>query len=204
MAPKSHTRQKQAGRSSEGRGRLSSIDLLPPECDLDIVWADELLRERKLPQTAILAEFNERLADKRLPPVSKGAWSRYSVRKAKTWRRLDEGRIVMADTLDGIDGGRDNGAGDRITMLIGEMLKLAVFEHLEAGEVSVKDLNGLARVLRHSVNAQADTVAWKKAVADYEERLKQIAALVADSAGKGAAGKDTLAKITELLTTGAG
>lgn len=191
--------RKQEGRASEGRGRLSSIDLLPPECDLDIVWADEALRERKLPQTAILAEFNERLADKGLTPISKGAWSRYSVRKAKTWRRLDEGRIVMADALDGID----TEATDRITLLIGEMLKLAVFEHLEAGELSVKDLNGLARVLRHSVQAQTDTVAWKQAVADLEERLRKIATLVSDSAGKGAAGKDTLAKITELLTTGA-
>ena len=47
-------------------------------------------------------------------------------------------------------------------MLIGEMLKLAVFEHLEAGEVSVKDLNGLARVLRgHS--GQVTRVAFTEA-----------------------------------------
>ena len=48
----------------EGRGRLSSIDLLPDEAEPEVVWALEQLRDRKLPQTAILAEFNERLADK--------------------------------------------------------------------------------------------------------------------------------------------
>jgi len=187
-----------ARRTKDGRGWLSTIDLLPPECDPDIVWADEALRERKLPQTAILAEFNERLADRGLPPISKGAWSRYSVRKARNWRRIEEDRQAML----GLHKELDVEDGDRITMLIGEMLKLAVFQRLEAGDNTVKDLGGLARVLRNSVKAQADTVEWKKAVADYEERLRQIAALVNEGKNKGVAGKDTLARITELLTTG--
>jgi hypothetical protein len=38
----------------EGRGRLSTIDLLPEEAEEDVVWALEQLRERKLPQNVIL------------------------------------------------------------------------------------------------------------------------------------------------------
>ena len=65
----------------EGRGRLSSIDLLPEEAEEDVVWALEQLRARNLPQTVILAEFNERLADKGIEAISKSSWSRYAVLK---------------------------------------------------------------------------------------------------------------------------
>ena len=37
-----------------GRGRLSSIDLLPEEADEDVAWALEQLRARDLPQNTIL------------------------------------------------------------------------------------------------------------------------------------------------------
>ena len=48
----------------DGRGRLSSIELLPDEAEPDIVWANEQLRERTMPANAILTEFNKRLADR--------------------------------------------------------------------------------------------------------------------------------------------
>ena len=83
----------------EGRGRLSSIDLLPDEATPDVIWALEQLRERKLPQNAILAEFNLRLADKGLEPVSKSAWSRYAVRKAIQFRKHDEARAVATNAV---------------------------------------------------------------------------------------------------------
>lgn len=187
-------------KAREGRGKLSSIDMLPPEAEADLVWALEQLQERKLPQTAILEEFNERLADLGLPPISKGAWSRYSVRKAVQWRRMEEGRKVMGD----LRGALKDEEPDEITLLLSEMLKLAVYEHLEGGELSVKDLGALARTLRNSVKAQADTVEYRKAVADLNDRLKRVAEAVAEAGAKGGVRQDTLAKITQLLTTGAG
>lgn len=55
----------------EGRGHLSSIDMLPDEAEAAIVWANDQLRERKLPAAVILTEFNEQLADLGIPAVSK-------------------------------------------------------------------------------------------------------------------------------------
>src|SRR3546814_3044775 len=69
-----------AGADQEGRGRLSSIDLLPEEAEPDIVWASEQLRLREKPAKMILAEFNARLADRGIASISKSAWGRYSVR----------------------------------------------------------------------------------------------------------------------------
>jgi hypothetical protein len=74
----------------EGRGRLSSIDMLPEDAEPDVVWALEQLRERTMPQNAILDEFNKRLADRGIAKVSKSSWSRYAVRKAIQFRKLDE------------------------------------------------------------------------------------------------------------------
>ena len=85
------------GRARQGRGRLSSIDLLPDVAEEAIVWALEQLRERKLPQNVIHAEFNEMLLDLNaqhdldppIEPISKSAFNRYSVRKAMIFRKLD-------------------------------------------------------------------------------------------------------------------
>jgi hypothetical protein len=83
-----------AGRR-RGRGKLSTIEMLPEEADEHIAWADAQLREGKLTQTVILAEFNERLLDLGLTPISKGTFSRWSVRKAIELRKLDAGRRLV-------------------------------------------------------------------------------------------------------------
>ena len=87
-------------RDLRGRGRLSSIDQLPEEAEDDIVWALEALRENKIPQTAILEEFNLRLADKDIEPISKSAFGRYSIRKARQFRQLDAVRRMSAELVD--------------------------------------------------------------------------------------------------------
>jgi hypothetical protein len=124
----------------DGRGRLSTIDLLPDEAEADVVWALEQLRANKLPQTAILAEFNERLADRGIPPVSKSAWSRFAVRKAIQFRKLDEVQRMSAELVSslGTEG------PDQVTVAVAEMLKLAMFQQLE-GDVSTKGIMELSR-----------------------------------------------------------
>ena len=134
----------------QSRGRLSSIDLLPDEADEDVAWALEALRERNLPQTAILIEFNERLADKGIDPISKSAWGRYSVRKAIQFRRLDEVQKISAELVGSL--GTDE--PDQLTIAIGEMLKTAAFEVLEGGEVNPKGLMELSRAVQSVVGAQ--------------------------------------------------
>src|SRR3546814_15932583 len=86
-----------AGADQEGRGRLSSIDLLPEEAEPDIVWASEQLRLREKPAKMILAEFNARLADRGIASISKSAWGRYSVRKAIQFRKLDQVHHIRSE-----------------------------------------------------------------------------------------------------------
>ena len=82
-----------------GRGRLSTIDLLPDGAEEDIVWALEQLRARAIPQNLILDQFNSRLASRGMAAVSKSAFSRWSVRKAIQFRRLDEVRAITNDLV---------------------------------------------------------------------------------------------------------
>jgi len=146
----------------EGRGRLSSLDLLPEEAEGDLVWALEQLRERSMPQTAILDELNARLADRGIGKVSKSAFSRWSVRKAIQFRRLDEVRAITGDIVGnlGTDG------ADEVTVAVAEMLKAAIYEQLENGQLSSKGVMELSRALSAAVGAQ-------KASAEHRRKLEE-------------------------------
>ncbi|MEM6265910.1 MAG: DUF3486 family protein [Pseudomonadota bacterium] len=155
--------------AAKGRGRLSSIDMLPEEADEDIVWALDQLRENKLPQTTILMEFNERLADKQIEPISKSAWNRYSVRKAKQFRRLDEAQRMGSELVQSMGAEQP----DEVTIAVAEMLKVAAFEVLEENQLSPKGIMELSRALQSAVGAQ-------KASAEYRERLERQLSKTAD------------------------
>ena len=155
----------------EGRGRLSSLDLLPEEAEADIVWALEQLRERSMPQGAILDEFNGRLADRGIGKVSKSAFSRWSVRKAIQFRRLDEVRAITSDVVSGLG----TGGADEVTVAVAEMVKAAVYEALE-GENDPKSILELSRALNAAVTAQ-------KTSTDHRRKLEeQVAAQVEKAA----------------------
>jgi hypothetical protein len=74
--------------------------MLPEACDEDIAWANLELRERKMPQTEILRQFNARLADRGLKGVSKGTFSRYSVRCAIELRKMQASRQITNAVLE--------------------------------------------------------------------------------------------------------
>lgn len=153
----------------EGRGQLSSIDMLPEEADDDIIWAIDELRARRLMQSAIFMEFNERLADKGLGPISKSAFNRFSLRKAKQFRRLDEVQR-MGSELAASMGAEEP---DQVTIAVAELLKVAAFEILEGGELKTKELMELSRALQSAVGAQEKS-------AQYRERLQREMAKAAD------------------------
>lgn len=146
----------------EGRGRLSSIDLLPEDADEDVAWANNELRAKKLPQTTIFAEFNARLIAKDIAPISKSAWSRYAVRKAIQFRRLDEANRLFSDIAASL--GTDS--ADQATVGLAELLKLAMFELLEDGQLNAKSVMELSRGLSSVVGAQ-------KASADHRRKLQE-------------------------------
>lgn len=183
----------------EGRGRLSSIDLLPDECEPDVVWALEQLRERNLPQTAILAEFNERLADRGVDPISKSAWSRFAVRKAIQFRKLDEVQRMSSELVGslGTDG------PDQVTVAVAEMLKLAMFQVLEGGDVSSKGIMELSRALQSAVNAQKGSEEYRRRLEErVSEQMEKAAAEVAKVGAKAGVSPETLAEINRALGVG--
>jgi hypothetical protein len=181
----------------EGRGHLSSIDRLPDEAELAIAWANEALRERKLPSAVILTEFNEKLADLGLDPISKSAWSRYAVRKSIQFRRLDEIQRMGSELARTMDAS----APDEVTIAVAEMLKVAAFEILEGGNVSTAGIMQLSRALQSAVSAQ-------KISAEYRERLeKEVQERLAEAAKEaGEIGKrkgvspEAMAEINRALT----
>ena len=146
----------------DGRGRLSSIEQLPEEAEPDITWANEQLRARDKPANAILAEFNSRLADRGIGPISKSAWGRYSVRKAIQFRKHDEARRMSAELVAQLGS---EGA-DEITVMVAELIKVAMFELLEKGELGPKNVMELARGLQSVVGAQ-------KGSEEHRRRLEQ-------------------------------
>ncbi|MBU7589242.1 MAG: DUF3486 family protein [Sphingopyxis terrae] len=183
----------------EGRGRLSSIDMLPEEAEPDIVWALEQLREREKPSKMILAEFNSRLADRGIASVSKSAWGRWSIRKAIQFRRLDEARHIASELVPslGTDG------PDHVTVMIAEMVKVSALELLEGGDVSSKGLMELSRAVSSAVAAQKVSAENRRKLEDeVEQRLAKAAAAVSDVGKAAGVGPETLQKITNLLTTG--
>lgn len=183
----------------EGRGQLSSIDLLPEEAEPDIAWALEQLRERRMPSKMIMAEFNSRLADRGIAPIKKSAWGRWSIRKAIQFRKLDETRRIASDLVPslGTDG------PDHVTMLIAEMVKMAAFGLLEGGEVSSKGLMELSRAVATAVGAQKTSAEHRRQLeAELEQRLAKAAAAVEEVGKAAGTSAETLQKITNLLTTG--
>ncbi len=126
-----------------GRGRLSSIDMLPEICDEDIAWANTELRERKMPQTEILAQFNARLADKGIRGVSKGAFSRYSVRNS-TQRRAIQTANEIARTLSLPSFGNSQSTGP---VAVIEAQRLVLINLLSAPQLDRKTIRTAASLL---------------------------------------------------------
>ena len=166
-------------RAREGRGRLSSIDLLPDEAEGAIAWANEQLRERKLPQTVILVGFNDRLVERGIKPISKSAWSRYAVRKAIQFRKLDEARRLSAELV----GQLGPAGADEVTVMVAELLKMAMFEQLEGGKLDSKGVMELARGLSSVVSAQ-------KASAEHRRKLQDELLAKVDKAIEKAGGDE--------------
>jgi len=135
--------------------------MLPVEAEPDIVWALQQLRDNRMPQAVILAEFNERLADRGIAPIGRGAWSRYSIRKSIQFKRMDEVQKISGQLVQQIGVG----GPDQATIMIGEMIKTAAFQMLEDGEVDSKGLMELARALAGTVGAQ-------KASTEHRRRLE--------------------------------
>lgn len=140
-------------RKRQGRGRLSTIDLLPPEADETVLWACQALRTRERTQLDIHDEFNARLADLGIGQISKSAFNRHSVRLAEVSRRVESTREISAVLTEKLQPGQE----DDLTIMTAELIKTLVFELLNnAGEAGFdpKEAMQMANAIKLAANAQ--------------------------------------------------
>lgn len=176
----------------EGRGRLSSIDLLPEAAEEDVVWALEQLRDHKLPQNVILEEFNARLIAKDIEPISRSAWNRYAVRKAFQFRRLDEVQRISGELVTslGAEG------PDQVTVAVAELLKVAAYELLEEGKLGPKGLMELSRALSGAVSAQRGSEEYRQQLERrFAKKLESAADLAEQMASEAGLSADRIAQL---------
>lgn len=160
--------------SRQGRGRLSSIDLLPDEALPDIQWAMEELKNRDRLQKDIHEEFNGRLADRGIAPISKSAFNRHSIKLAGIARRIEETREITAVLTEKLEPGDT----DNLTIMVAETIKTLVFEMLTAGGeagFTPKQAKEMAEALRAAASSQ-------KVSADRRVKLEKELASQVDEA----------------------
>ncbi len=163
---------------SKGRGRLSSIDLLPEEAEPDVVWAAEELRQGKRLQIDILAEFNARLADRGIGPISPSAFGRYSARKAVQFREMDEIRRISAELSSSLG----TGGADELTLAVSAMVKKAAYKMLEGGNLDPKSVMELARAVQSAASASKMSAEHRRRLEEeYEAKLKKAVDDVKDA-----------------------
>lgn len=154
-----------------GRGRLSSIDLLPEEAQDDILWALGELNQRQRTQTDILGELNDRLAAKGLETISRSAFNRQSMKLAARSRRLAERQSIYATIAPKLTPE----SVSQTDLVLGEFLKTLIDELLDSADLAPKGVADLAKAFNLTVNAA-------KVSADHKARLMKEMAVKAETA----------------------
>lgn len=135
---------------STGRGRLSSLDLVPEEGRDDVIWALGELNKRERTQADILFELNDRLAVHGIEPISRSAFSRASVRTAHAARRISEARAVFAGIADQFTPE----SIDENSIVLGEVIKTLILELLDDPDQTPKGAMELSRAFLATIQAQ--------------------------------------------------
>ena len=172
------------------RGRLSAIDLMPPEADGVISWAAAELGLRERTQTDIYAEFvgkcEQLMAEHRgelefaIPAFS--SFNRYSIRLARLTRRLDETRQIVAALSASFDA-KDS---DDLTIMTAETIKALVLHMLGDGAdgIAPKDAMLLATAFKSAAQAQSiSTDRRRKVENEFESRIGAAVETVARAKG---------------------
>lgn len=182
----------------KGRGRLSSIEMLPEEAQEAVNWAATAIEERKLPLNEILAEFNRRLVALGLEPVSKSAFSRYAVRQAILYREIEEGRRTTAELIDKFDL-----KGDKpLDVAFAEMLKVSALARVRPGQIDEDALLALARTIK--IIAETERIAEdnRERRRQREEDERKKAEAVSQQTRRAGVSEGTLTEINRLLGVG--
>ena len=175
---------------AEGRGRLSSIDLMPEEGQEDIQWAMEQLNARAMTQAEILSQLNGRLADKALPLISKSAFNRRSMRVAAMNARYSERTAIVKAMAPSMTPE----AMEEMDRVVGEILKMTILEVLDsAGDLGSKGAMELARGYQAVIQGQAKSAdARVKREKQFAEKVEKGIDAVAKAKGLTAETADEL------------
>jgi len=135
----------------DGRGRLSSLDLVPDEGRDEVYWALAELNKRERTQADILVELNERLEAKGLDAISRSAFNRKAVRMAAAAKRLDEARHLFAGLADRFTPEKV----DEANIGLGEVIKTLIFELTDPDKAhGPKEAMELARAYLATIQGQ--------------------------------------------------
>lgn len=173
----------------KGRGQLSGIERLPPECDGIIAWAAGALQDRERTQTDIYEEFFAKMqalqAEHRgeleftIPSFS--AFNRFSIKLAVMTRRLEQTREIAASISKRFDAK----ASDDLTLIAAEAIKTLVFELLtDGGESGLAPVGAMQLATALKMATQAQSVSSDRRAKIDKEFKKEVDAAV-----------DTVAKV---------
>ncbi len=173
-----------------GRGRLSSLDLLPKEVDAIVAWAASELANREKTQTEIYSEFvtrcemlmKEHRGELEFQIPSFSSFNRFSIRQARLSRRLDQTREIVKVLAEK----HDAKASDDLTIIAGEMIKSVVLHMLSdaADGIAPKELKNLADAFRSAQAAQNLSSARKtKETQQLQAKLGEAVDAVAKAKG---------------------
>lgn len=181
------------GSQRPGRGRLSSIDLLPREVDDIVAWAADELGNRDRTQIDIYGEFvgmlEARQAEFRgelefeVPGLR--SFNRHAMRLARMSRMLDETREIVSAMADKFDPKKS----DDLTVTTAETIKALVLHMLTAsqGEIDLaqaKDVKMLASAFKDALQAQnVSSERRRKAEAEFKDKVDEAVTTVARARG---------------------
>mgnify|MGYP001765272339 CR=1 FL=1 len=183
---------------AQGRGHLSSIDLLPEEAWPHVRAALDALAKNRRTQEAIRDELNTHLLALGLTPVSKSSFNRRSLALAKIGAdiaRTREMAAVFAEKLN------DMPEGD-VGMLINEMVKTLLYDLTE--RASVENIEVSAKMAKDISLAvfrleQAGSISTKRR-REIEDRAKAKVTEAVKEVGKiKGISSDTQAEIIEKI-----
>ena len=176
-----------------GRGRLSSIDLLPREVDDIVAWAADELGNRDRTQFDIYQEFVQKLEERmaefngeleiEIPGLR--SFNRHAVRLSRMSRMLDETREIASVMAAKFDPQKS----DDMTVTTAETIKALVLYmiHAAKGEITLsasKNVMELASAFRSAQQAQGvSSDRRRKAEAEFKAKVQEAVTTVAKAKG---------------------
>lgn len=118
-----------ARKRKKGRGRPSSIDLLPEDLRVRL---NDALRDKRLTQQQILSTFNQLLSERGEPQISRSALNRYAVHVEEMGAMMREAREAASALVGGIKASESD-VGRAVTELI-KTMTFDLIDRMRTGE----------------------------------------------------------------------